>query len=282
MKAKSREKQSVRQTDRQPVIQIDYCLVDTGPDVGKRLVLTAVDIQTRLATAVVVPNKGRHTYSVAELKKFIYETGRTYGILQYDKRPALKALVTDVAKELRGMSIRATPKSWKRTHESMGKIHQTLFEQSRILRLQLQKRLRTEVDSNHCIFWWIVKHSQFLLNRFHTHEDVHTSYFKRWKRDYQEPLCEFGETVLFRMLEESRNEADTAWHTGIWLGKDTEADESIVHCEGTVRKVRTVKRVISSKRWNTALHKLLTSTPWNPKIQKARTLRILVLYCHLQ
>ena len=84
-------------------------------------------------------------------------------------------------------------------------------------------------------------------------------------RDYQEPLCEFGETVLFRMPEESRNEDDTAWHTGIWLGKDTEADESIVHCGSTVYKVRTVKRITSSRRWNTALHKLLNSTPWNPK-----------------
>ena len=265
VKAKSHEKQSKRQTDKQPVIQIDYCVVQTGPDVGKRLVLTAVDIQTGLATAVLVPHKGRHAYSVAELKKFIYETGRTYGILQYDKRPPLKALVTDVAKELRGMSIRATPKNWKQTRESIDKMHLTLFEQSRTLRLQLQKRLHTEVDSNHCIFPWIVKHSQFLLNRFHTHEDGHTSYFKRWKRDYQEPLCEFGETVLFRMSKESRNEDDAAWHTGIWLGKDTEADESIVHCEGTVYKVCTVKRVISSKRWNIALHKLLNSTPWSPK-----------------
>ena len=148
VKAKSCEKQSKRQTDKQPVIQIDYCVVQTGPDVGKRLVLTAVDIQTGLATAVLVPHKGRHAYSVAELKKFIYETGRTYGILQYDKRPALKALVTDVARELRGMSIRATPKNWKQTRESIDKMHLTLFEQSRTLRLQLQKRLHTEVDSN--------------------------------------------------------------------------------------------------------------------------------------
>ena len=36
VKAKSREKQSKRQTDKQPVIQIDYCFVHTGPDVGKR------------------------------------------------------------------------------------------------------------------------------------------------------------------------------------------------------------------------------------------------------
>ena len=130
-----------------------------------------MDIQTGLATAVLVPQKDRRTYSVAELKKFIYETGRTYGILQYDKRPALKALVTDVAKELRGMSIRATRNNWKQTREPIGKMHQTLVEQSRTLRLQLQKRLRTEVDSNHCIFPWIVKHVQFLPNRFHTHEN---------------------------------------------------------------------------------------------------------------
>ena len=144
-KAKS---QSTRQIDKQPVIQIDYFFIHTGPDVGKRLVLTAVDIQTGLATAVLVPHKGRHKYSIAELKNFIYETGRTYGILQYEKRPALKALATDVAKELKGMSIRATPKNWKQTRESIGKMHQTLVEQSRTLRLQLQKRLCTEADLN--------------------------------------------------------------------------------------------------------------------------------------
>ena len=62
-----------------------------------------------------------------------------------------------------------------------------------------------------------------------------------------------------------RNKADTAWHTGTWLGKDTEADESIVQCDGTILKVRAVKRVIPSRQWNTELHKSLNSTPWDPK-----------------
>ena len=60
--------QSTRQIDKQPVVQVDYFFVHTGPDVGKRLVLTAVDIQTGLATAVLVPHKGRHTYSVTLLR----------------------------------------------------------------------------------------------------------------------------------------------------------------------------------------------------------------------
>ena len=75
VKAKSREKQSKRQTDRQPVIQVDYCIVNTGPDVGQRLILTAVEVQTGLATPVLVANKGRHMYSIAELKKFSYVDG---------------------------------------------------------------------------------------------------------------------------------------------------------------------------------------------------------------
>ena len=57
--------------------------------------MTATDVQIGLATSVVVPAKGRHAYGIAELKKFVYETGRTFGILQYDKEPSLKALATD-------------------------------------------------------------------------------------------------------------------------------------------------------------------------------------------
>eukprot|EP00435_Cladocopium_sp_Y103_P056843 s686_g19.t1 len=49
-----------------------------------------------------LPYIGRHAYGIAELKKFVYEIGKTFGILQYDKEPALKALATatDTMKEL--------------------------------------------------------------------------------------------------------------------------------------------------------------------------------------
>ncbi len=81
----------------------------------------------------------------------------------------------------------------------------------------------------------------------------------RWKTNYQGALCEFGETVLIRTPGKLTNKADTAWYTGIWLGKAMEAEESIVQCEGIVLKVRMVKSVIPSKQWNTELHKSLNS-----------------------
>ena len=50
-----------------------------------------------------------------------------------------------------------------------------------------------------------------------------------------------------------RDKVDTAWYEGIWLGKDTEADESLVFGQGTMHKVRTVQRVVPSKQWNKTL-----------------------------
>ena len=51
----------------------------------------------------------------------------------------------------------------------------------------------------------------------------------------------------FERLVNCVTKVDTVWYQGIWLGKDTEADESLVFGNGTVHKVRTVRRVVPSK-----------------------------------
>ena len=159
VRAKGKERQSKRNTDREPVIQVDYLFVSTGKGIQQQTVLNAIDVQIGLSMSAVVPSKGRQAYSTAELKKFIYETGRTCGILQYDQEPSLKALVTETVNQLGGMSTRATPKDWKQAHGSIGRLQQTLLGQARTLRLQLQEHLGTEITSNDCIFPWIVKHA---------------------------------------------------------------------------------------------------------------------------
>ncbi|OLQ00764.1 hypothetical protein AK812_SmicGene16545 [Symbiodinium microadriaticum] len=111
VKAKGRHAASKKQLDRQPVIQVDYCFHSTDPKLSLRKLLTAVDIVTGLGMTIVIPSKGNDDYAAAELKKFIYECGRTFGILQYDQESSLKALCTRVCAELGGLSIRAVPKA---------------------------------------------------------------------------------------------------------------------------------------------------------------------------
>ena len=80
-------------------------------------------------------------------------------------------------------------------------------------------------------------------------------------KDDTSNLCEFGETVLFRFPGNLKEKDDTAWHCGIWLGRDTEADESIVFHEiHGVLKARTVRRQVPSKQWNRELLHALGST----------------------
>ena len=55
------------------------------------------------------------------------------------------------------------------------------------------------------------------------------------------------------------------WFSGVYLGKDTEADEVILGNENGVSKVRTVKRRPPPQQWNaTGVSKML-SVPWQPK-----------------
>ena len=70
--------------------------------------LNAVDVTTKLGMSCVAPRKGRSKYAKAELKRFIFEVGRTYGLLQHDPEASLKALVEQVLEDLGGMTSRQT------------------------------------------------------------------------------------------------------------------------------------------------------------------------------
>ena len=58
-----------------------YMTSETSPDAPTTL-LIATDTLTGLSMAYVVPQKGKGLYARAELKKFLYECGRTFGTLQ--------------------------------------------------------------------------------------------------------------------------------------------------------------------------------------------------------
>ena len=171
VKSKGRRGPAKKQSDRQPVIQVDSCFHATSAELPLRKILSACDIQTGLGMAVVVASKGENDYAIAELKKFIYECGRTFGILQYDQESPLKAVCQRVCAELGGLSIRAAPKARSQSMGSIGQMQRTLYGQVRALLSQAEQRLKIEIDSNHALYPWALKHAQWLLNRCLVHSD---------------------------------------------------------------------------------------------------------------
>ena len=60
-------------------------------------------------------------------------------------------------------------------------------------------------------------------------------------------------------------EGGSQWFSGVYLGKDTEADDVILGNETGIFNVRAVKRRPPSQQWNaTGVSKML-SVPWQPK-----------------
>ena len=90
---------------------------------------------------IVISSKGN--YAAAESKKFIYECGRTIGIVQYDQESSLKALCTRVcaswdcafAQLLKGIHKRK-------------EMQRTFYRQLRALLCQIEENAGIEVSSD--------------------------------------------------------------------------------------------------------------------------------------
>jgi len=277
VQGKARESHSKTLRDRQPVIQCDFSFLTSESSPDKQVtVLNAVDVLTGMGLSVVVPHKGKSLYGKAELKKFIYECGRTFGIVQYDPEASLKALVQYTLSELGGMSCRATPVGWKQAHGAVGAQQATFAAQVRTLTMQVSKDYNFEVNTESTLFPWIVRHSQWTLNRYLEHSDGRTSYERRWGRRYNAGICNFAETVLFKLVNKNFKASPT-WQKGIWLGKDTESDEHFVATSEGVKKARSVRRLSTSEQRDVELLKTIKATPWDPRGTKGRETDVFVL-----
>ena len=268
LRSKSKQAKSRKLSLRQPVLQMDFSFLSDKPGEDNVTILNVVDVLTGMSLSVVIPTKARTTYSQAELRRFVLETGRTFGVLQCDPEPALLNIAEAVTGEVGGLSLRKTPVGWKQAQGSVGNMQATLYGQIKALRLELLHRYNVELSVHSALFTWLVRHSQWLVNRYLQNAGGTTAFERRWGRKYNGALCRFGETVLFRRKQ---HKGQLSWFEGIWLGKDTESDQHFVADATGVFKTRSVKRFPPSKQANLQLLQSVKARPWDPTGVKAET-----------
>ena len=268
LRAKSRQAKSRKLSLRQPVLQMDFSFLSDKPGDDSVTILNVVDVLTGMSLSVVIPTKSRTTYSQAELRRFVLETGRTFGVLQCDPEPALRNIAEAVTGEVGGLSLRNTPKGWKQAQGSVGNMQATLYGQIKALRLEMLTRYNVELSVHSALFTWLVRHAQWLVNRYLQNVQGTTAFERRWGRRYNGALCRFGETVLFRR---EQHKGKLSWFHGIWLGKDTESDQHFVADAAGVFKTRSVKRLPPSRQSDLSLLQSVKARPWDPTGTKAET-----------
>ena len=117
------------------------------------------------------------------------ETGRTFGALQADPEPALLAIATSVAGEVGGLSFRKAPVGWKQAQGSVGDMQATLYGQIKALRLEILERYGVDLSVHSALFTWLVRHAQWLVNRYLCNAEGATAFERRWRKKYAGFIC---------------------------------------------------------------------------------------------
>ena len=114
-----------------------------------------------------------------------------------------------------GLSFRSTPVGWKQAQGTVGNMQPTLYGQIKALRLEILERYDVGLSVHSALFTWLVRHAQWLLNRYLCSAEGTTAFERRWCKKYTGFLCRFGETVLFRKPHPVKGRA--AFVPGVWL-----------------------------------------------------------------
>ena len=125
--SKSRQDHSKKLRLKQPVLQRD-CSFFADPNVEEWVMIVMIlnvrDVMSGLALACAVPKKGRNVHAEVELRRFIFETCRTFSVLQADPAASLVAVAETVTSELGGLAFRKSPTAWKQAQGAVGNSHQ--------------------------------------------------------------------------------------------------------------------------------------------------------------
>ena len=123
-------------------------------------VLTAVDVTTQLCMAVMVPDKPSiMDYMVSSLQAFIFECGRTQGILQSDNEDTLNKLPKATAAKVGSMTVRHALSYSSNSQGSVEQLHRTLLGQVRVVKAQVESKYSMTMSTKHCLLPWIVRHA---------------------------------------------------------------------------------------------------------------------------
>ena len=181
VQGKGRQDNYKKQQSRQPVIQVDFAYVKSQQDPKTIPVLTAVDVATQLFMAVMVLDKPpMMDYMVNNLQAFIFECGRTQGVLQSDCEDTLNALLTATAAKVGSMTVRHAPSYSSSSQGSVERLHRTLLGQARVVKAQVESNYSMTMSTKHCLPPWIVRHAAWTVNRYVIHSDGYRSFERRW------------------------------------------------------------------------------------------------------
>ena len=218
-------------------------------------------------------------YIVTNVVKSIETMGHTKIALTTDGEPAIVQVQAEIQKKRSPlMTVPRNPPAYD--PQSNGLAERAVGQvkgQIRALKLGLEARLKVCIDLREPIVDWITRHAASLLNNFHVGVDGRTAYFRIHHKNFNGKVFEIGEQVLAkpkrRTNKSKSNSTRARWVEGTWVGWDERTGEHIVVLStGQAVRIRSVRPLPESERWNAKAVQAMKATPNvpNPKDTEQR------------
>ena len=266
--------------DKESVIQMDYGFLQDphlppgSPQQRPLTILTMLETTTGLSNAILTTKKGDTQHQRQQIKKWITTNGFANSILQTDSEAAILQLGEHVSREL-GLRFRASPPHSHQSNGAVERLHRTLFDQLRAVRLQWALSLGVPERLPQQSLPWLLQHSVFILNKYLVKDTGATAHQNNYHKAYNNPICQFGEAVLadtrYLVNYKLRQRNLEQKIKGIWIGKDPTTDEHLIalppiydnhpSVTGSIYKCRGITRLPRPNMWDTTF---LATIHWPP------------------
>jgi len=220
------------------------------------------------------------TFQVSWLVRAPQWMGHRDVVLQCDQEVSMRALLDLVAsKREQKTLVREVP---RKSHQTLGgdeRWNQTVQEQFRVLRGQLEDDLKVQLKSHMPVCAWLLRHAAWLVTRYQPQRARGglTAYARIQGEPYHGKVVRFGERVLVYVPQDSSGKGPKRsskfrdrWMIATWLGKAEDSDEHIVVSKIGVTRHRTLRRLpeLDPQRWSPSEVVEMTAVPWDVKSQK--------------
>ena len=258
-----------------PEISFDYCFPRREKRGESISVLVGREKRSQMLIAHVVPVKGAGAqWIVDQVVRDIRKLG-VHGkiILKCDQEPAILDVMNAICRA-RGEDstgemltvIEMAPKGESQSNGRAERAVQELEEGLRTHLLDLDAKLKTEVEIGSPAVSWLVENVADIVNKQNVGEDGKTPYERIKGKKHHGEFCEFGSQVMHKVpVKPQGGLMAPRWLPGTWLGKRWNSDEHLVAMsDGKVVRSRGVRTRPLEESWSVEPISGIRGSPWDP------------------
>eukprot|EP00971_Amphidinium_carterae_P223396 4432507-Amphidinium_carterae.1 len=223
----------VQQERRPPDVQLDVLDLSRRPRCGcghsSRLTHQGFQHGSGNPLAVAQPAK--------TVLEFLERLAHGRVLLFADGEPVMRALLERVAAKRPNTMTRYTPRYSGQAIGRLASMQDLIQGQIRTLKIDIEQRLGEAVPVDAPVFAWLVRHSSWLIARYHVMLNGRTAYFNTLGVAYQNPVLHFACMLRFDISLTGyharglrRAKADASWQKVAFLGKSEKTEEFL--CSG--------------------------------------------------